>query len=460
MRCLNISRQVLSGLNAIHAAHLIHRDISPDNIMISPGKGGAERATIIDFGIAKEVGGDYTMTESNLFLGKLRYASPEQLKADPNTPVDGRADLYSFGIVLYEMLTGDVPFSAPSAGELIALQLHADPPPLPADVATPALQAVTRRALAKSRDDRFQSAAEFGMALEKAIVQARKPIASPALVDPTARVFIEPAKHKRAAVVVTVAAASIVILLTIIKPQPSIQQRKIVRTDTAKTGTAPVADTAGGRAAATPPAPKRDTVVALQANAMTPKEVFDKGEDYLLGRGVAKNEGEAAIWYRLAALQGYADAQYRLGVMYIGKESWIEGRTWLIKAAEQGNAAAQDYLGGLYEEGGGPNEGSAADQQEAGKWYRKAAEQGYASAMRNLAICLDGGSCSTDGKPDQVSAYQWFLLSKMAGASEENPGVNVDAVLKNLEGSMTTEQLDEAKRRIAEWMTRHPLQTR
>jgi TPR repeat protein len=143
--------------------------------------------------------------------------------------------------------------------------------------------------------------------------------------------------------------------------------------------------------------------------------------------------------------------------MYIRKESSSEGRTWLIKAADQGNAAAQDTLGVLYEEGGGPNEGSEADQEEAGTWYRKAAEQGYVPAMRNLAAWCINGHSSTNGT-DQVCAYEWFLLSKMVG--KESPGIHIDAYLKNLEGSMTPEQLDEAKQHIAEWMTRHPVQTR
>jgi len=282
-KSLRISRQILSGLEAIHAAHLIHRDISPDNIMISPGEGGAERATIIDFGIAKQADGEYTMTESNLFLGKLRYASPEQLKADPNTPVDGRADLYSFGIMLYEMLTGNVPFSASSAGDLIAQQFFATPPPLPAGVATPALQAVVTRALEKSRNDRFQSAAEFSKALDQAITpagaQIHKRIVSPPPEPDTTRVVAKPTNWKRAPLFVAVAALAVVVVAIILlgiitSSTPPIQQQSVLpasstnsvvttATDTAVTQTVAV-QTAAVQTAAPPPAPKEITAGALQ----------------------------------------------------------------------------------------------------------------------------------------------------------------------------------------------------
>ena len=162
-RCRNIAGQMLNGLEAIHGAGLIHRDLSPDNIMISDH----DHVTIIDFGIAKQIDGDISLTESHLFLGKMRYASPEQLRADPEAPIDTRSDLYSFGITLYEMLTGEVPFYAPSAGALLSLHFFTPPPPLPPSLGASALlQDVVNRSLAKTRNDRFQSAAELRGALE------------------------------------------------------------------------------------------------------------------------------------------------------------------------------------------------------------------------------------------------------------------------------------------------------
>jgi type II secretory pathway pseudopilin PulG len=182
-RCLNISRQILSGFEAIHGAGLVHRDLSPDNVMIS----GHDHVTIIDFGIAKQMDSEVSLTNSHLFLGKMRYASPEQLRADPDASIDTRSDLYSFGILLYEMLTGKVPFNATSTGALMSLHLFAPPPPLPPALGRSALQDVVNRSLAKDRNDRFQSAAELRVALENAIedVSSRP---SPE-IEPTVSVF-------------------------------------------------------------------------------------------------------------------------------------------------------------------------------------------------------------------------------------------------------------------------------
>lgn len=97
-RCLGLASQILDGLEAIHGAGLVHRDISPDNIMVSPDPAGGERATIIDLGIAREISHS-SLTTEQVFIGKYRYASPEQLRNERGQPIDGRADLYSFGIV-------------------------------------------------------------------------------------------------------------------------------------------------------------------------------------------------------------------------------------------------------------------------------------------------------------------------------------------------------------------------
>src|SRR5438105_7055851 len=115
VHAVRLTIQALNGLEAIHRAGIIHRDISPENLMITRDERGNERVKIIDLGVAKTDEGDYAATRTGIFVGKLRYSSPEQLGfLAEGEKIDGRADLYSLAIVLYEMLTGRPPFEATS----------------------------------------------------------------------------------------------------------------------------------------------------------------------------------------------------------------------------------------------------------------------------------------------------------------------------------------------------------
>ena len=172
-RALEVARQILAGLGEIHAQGIVHRDLSPDNILLREGAESRLQAKIIDLGIAKRVAADpLERTGTGLFLGKLKYCSPEQAGALPRgETLDARSDLYSFGVVLYEMVAGKPPFEAQTPEAYLGQHLHAAPPPLdtrrlPAAVG-PRLAAIIKRALEKNRDRRFRSAEEFRRALEE-----------------------------------------------------------------------------------------------------------------------------------------------------------------------------------------------------------------------------------------------------------------------------------------------------
>jgi len=162
---VRIAIEALRGLEAIHRAGIVHRDIGPENLMITHDGGNVK---IIDLGVAK-IESDVAVTQTGIFVGKLRYAAPEQLGFLPdNERIDARADLYSLGMVLYEMLAGRPPFEGKSPHEYLrihsgdtALQL-VDLKTLPGDAS---LQAILRKALARDRNKRFQSATEFIAAL-------------------------------------------------------------------------------------------------------------------------------------------------------------------------------------------------------------------------------------------------------------------------------------------------------
>ena len=117
---LEIAHQALLALGYLHRKNVVHRDVAPDNLMLSKRDDGVPHVKIIDLGIAKEADRPIEMTATGVFLGKLRYASPEQAGSlAPGERLDGRSDLYSLGVVLYELLTGERPFPGESPAELL-----------------------------------------------------------------------------------------------------------------------------------------------------------------------------------------------------------------------------------------------------------------------------------------------------------------------------------------------------
>ena len=168
---VHIAIQALEGLDAIHRAGIVHRDISPENLMLTRGDDGEEHLKIIDLGVAKADGSSEVATQTGIFVGKLRYASPEHLGFLPEGErIDGRADLYSMAIVLYEMLAGRPPFEATSPHQYLVLhsrETHFEPLHLPANLPGGAqLQQVMRRALEHDRNKRYANAREWITALE------------------------------------------------------------------------------------------------------------------------------------------------------------------------------------------------------------------------------------------------------------------------------------------------------
>lgn len=192
--------QALHGLDAIHRAGIIHRDVSPENIMIAQEAEGEERVKIIDLGIAKQ-GGDEgdNKTKTGMFVGKWKYCSPEHLGMLSDTErIDGRADLYSFGIVLYEMLTGVPPFQADTPHAFLVLHANERPRSLrevnPSVTASPELEALIFRALEKDRTKRFSTAREFARALEALLPSLDDRAGTPAPLPLGAEVTEEPTR--------------------------------------------------------------------------------------------------------------------------------------------------------------------------------------------------------------------------------------------------------------------------
>jgi hypothetical protein len=162
-------RQMLVGLGAAHDAGIIHRDLKPDNVFVLTERSGIrDYVKLIDFGISKfnVVGGDMSMTRTGTVMGTPFYMSPEQAKGSGS--VDQKSDLYAVGVILYEAVTGEVPFLASTFNELLFKIVLSDPKPLEEVIPgiDPAFVAVVARAMAREPSQRFSSARAMIEALD------------------------------------------------------------------------------------------------------------------------------------------------------------------------------------------------------------------------------------------------------------------------------------------------------
>ena len=162
---MRIAQQLLAGLAHAHAQGIVHRDLKPENLILSAEAGLEEHLRILDFGLAKLRDGP-AMT-AGMAVGTPSYMSPEQSGADGE--IDARTDIYTVGVLLFELLAGRKPFQSDNVGEVILMHREAPAPLLrataPAAGYSAALEAVVQKAMSKRPADRFQSAAELAAAL-------------------------------------------------------------------------------------------------------------------------------------------------------------------------------------------------------------------------------------------------------------------------------------------------------
>ncbi|MFQ3630625.1 protein kinase domain-containing protein [Roseiflexus sp.] len=179
---LDLIRQAAEALDFAHARGIVHRDIKPDNMLIERHAGPGGRSLYVvkltDFGLARMVEGGGGITASGMTVGTPAYMSPEQCQG---LPVDGRSDIYSLGIVLYEVVTGYLPFTVSRISEAVEKHVYAQPPS-PRTVAPDlpvTVEAIILRCLAKKPEERFATGAELAQALRQ-VMQAPPPPPPPA----------------------------------------------------------------------------------------------------------------------------------------------------------------------------------------------------------------------------------------------------------------------------------------
>lgn len=183
-RITAIAAQICEGLRAAHEAGIVHRDLKPENIFLTNRKMG-DFVKILDFGIAKMARSGEPLTRKGLIVGTPHYMSPEQAAG---AVVDARGDIYSLGIMLYELSTGRVPFDAAHYMAVLAKHMAEPPPPFDTLHLTaklpPEFEAIVLRCLAKRPDQRYQTMTDVMVELERLNVRLRSPSPTPAPAPP------------------------------------------------------------------------------------------------------------------------------------------------------------------------------------------------------------------------------------------------------------------------------------
>src|SRR5580692_1669314 len=170
-RAAHVARQICRALREAHSLGVIHRDLKPANIFLVEHGDETDFVKVLDFGLVKNVSGDgkgEDLTQAGLFMGSPKYMAPEQIRGDR---VDARTDIYALGIIMYEMITGKVPFDRPNSVNILMAHVNEEAPAMrqmnPNITLSPAFEETVMRCMAKDPDQRFRSMDEVLAALKR-----------------------------------------------------------------------------------------------------------------------------------------------------------------------------------------------------------------------------------------------------------------------------------------------------
>jgi tRNA A-37 threonylcarbamoyl transferase component Bud32 len=429
-RAILILSQVASGLDAAHAQGLVHRDVKPGNVLVESPGSVLERAYLSDFGISKRTTTGSGLTRTGQFVGTVDYVAPEQITGEP---IDGRTDVYSLGCVLFQCLSGQVPFRADTEVATIYRQLNDAPAPI--DVAgTDGVNRVIARALSKSKEDRFHSCgalieavrselggpATTGAAIGRSAAHLASPDAGEAGAgeprsEAATQVLDRPSGRRGHRLLFVVAAAITVAILTVVVTST-------LTDDGPGVGTGSRGSTSSTGAVAAPPEPDLSLHWARVAD---PDGVFGGSGRQAINDAVVTADGIVAAGYATSAVPGWGN----------DAAAWrsADGKEWLRSSSGDLGGEAEQRIETVIEFDGRLIAGGS-DGQRAQVWV---SDDGGASWSRTDAAGLQGpggqavygfvvsGSkllaVGTSGIEDELDAAVWSSTDGIEWTPVEAP---------------------------------------
>jgi len=398
--------QLCSGLEYAHAKGLVHRDIKPANLFITD----EGTVKLLDFGLARLSTSDFTSVAG---MGTPAYAAPEQIRGEK---VDGRADLFSVGAVLYEMICGRRAFGAESSQAAIHRILYGSPEPIGKliPLCPPNITNCIERALQKDPSKRYQSARELRADLRPVVLSQLG--TKHRLLKRLKSQYITIVTFGAIGVSGALYPQSIILGLQALhlkRPNPLIRYSSWI----------------------------------YEQRLRYSAEHGDADAQYALYKLLQSSDianTESVRWLRRAAEGDNIDAQYRLGLLAEDEEDYSEAVHWFRKAAARGNTGAQYSLGAAYEIG----KGVAQDEYTAWRWYYEAAKAGditsgfSAESLATMALHKD----------ENLEAAEWLFIAQEYGTCF--------GCWKGPSSHLSHDEVELARSRAEDWVRWHPKQIR